>query len=397
MFVDERSQGRLAAVPQGLRKHLRPAMLVHAIFPAIFLSYATVANLHFLIGAKQIEIPRKMTLSYVVEGNAAKDMESVYKDGLPYRDAAVGVVGALRYAVFRSGRHGVVVGSDNWLFTDEEFAPINQAAIDDAVTRIAAIRERLHSVGSELVMVPIPAKADLYGDRLPPAVDGSHMRNVYREFSTRLTESGIRTIDSRDALMKARQASPVFLRSDTHWTLAGSAAVAERIGSELKTADLDIPQHLIEMAAPKTVYFWGDLTRFVTSADFAPLAGLHEEEVDSRRAAVVETAAADLFGDSSTPAVVLVGTSYSANEKWSFADYLRVDLSTDVLNMAEEGLGPGVPMLKYLDSEAFRDSAPKLVIWEFPVRYLPSETLWQVKQDATASAEDTSAREDSDA
>ncbi|MNW22646.1 hypothetical protein D3C71_2242680 [compost metagenome] len=28
-------------------------------------------------------------------------------------------------------------------------------------------------------------------------------------------------------------------------------------------------------------------------------------------------------------------------------------------------------MLKYLQSDAFKDSPPQLVIWEFPERYLP--------------------------
>jgi alginate O-acetyltransferase complex protein AlgJ len=31
-------------------------------------------------------------------------------------------------------------------------------------------------------------------------------------------------------------------------------------------------------------------------------------------------------------------------------------------------------MLKYLQSDAFKDSAPQLVIWEFPERYLPMKT-----------------------
>ncbi|MDH4559005.1 hypothetical protein E8F11_28195 [Pseudomonas sp. BN417] len=32
---------------------------------------------------------------------------------------------------------------------------------------------------------------------------------------------------------------------------------------------------------------------------------------------------------------------------------------------------PLLPMLKYLQTDAFRDSPPQLVIWEFPERYLP--------------------------
>ncbi|MCY1182177.1 putative alginate O-acetylase AlgJ [compost metagenome] len=42
-----------------------------------------------------------------------------------------------------------------------------------------------------------------------------------------------------------------------------------------------------------------------------------------------------------------------------------------MVNYAEDGHGPLLPMLKYLQSEAFKDSAPKVLIWEFPERYLP--------------------------
>ncbi|MGE8477298.1 MAG: alginate O-acetyltransferase AlgX-related protein, partial [Pseudomonas shirazensis] len=33
--------------------------------------------------------------------------------------------------------------------------------------------------------------------------------------------------------------------------------------------------------------------------------------------------------------------------------------------------GPLLPMLKYLQSDAFKDAPPQVVVWEFPERYLP--------------------------
>ncbi|MBX9755308.1 MAG: alginate O-acetyltransferase, partial [Pseudomonadaceae bacterium] len=80
--------------------------------------------------------------------------------------------------------------------------------------------------------------------------------------------------------------------------------------------------------------------------------------------------AGDLFSDSQVP-VALVGTSYSANPRWNFLGALRQALGSDVLNYAEDGHGPLLPMLKYLQSAGLKDSPPQLVIWEFPERYLP--------------------------
>jgi alginate O-acetyltransferase complex protein AlgJ len=66
---------------------------------------------------------------------------------------------------------------------------------------------------------------------------------------------------------------------------------------------------------------------------------------------------------------VLVGTSYSANDVWSFNSSLKLSLQQDVLNKAEEGKGFVIPMRNYLASLDSQALAPKLVIWEIPIRY----------------------------
>jgi alginate O-acetyltransferase complex protein AlgJ len=78
-----------------------------------------------------------------------------------------------------------------------------------------------------------------------------------------------------------------------------------------------------------------------------------------------------LFADNSV-AVGLVGTSYSANPNWNFAGALKQALHADVVNYAEDGHGPILPMLKYLQTDAFKSSPPQVLIWEFPERYLPA-------------------------
>ena len=93
---------------------------------------------------------------------------------------------------------------------------------------------------------------------------------------------------------------------------------------------------------------------------------------------------ADIFGDDTAVPVMLVGTSYSANENWSFADFLRQSLQADVVNVAKEGLGPGVPMMDLLAGSALDETTPTVVVWEFPIRYLGTKTLWQQDGDAKA-------------
>ncbi|MCQ2005932.1 alginate O-acetyltransferase [Rhizobium sp. NRK18] len=360
---------------------------VNALLPAVFFGYAIYANADLLMTPPKEEDSKPLSVSYFVDGDATKDMDHLYKTSLPHREVAIGVVGAARYALLGAGRDGVVVGKDGWLFTEEEFRPISEADIEDAVARIAEVRDELRAAGSELVVVPIPAKADVYAEHLGTIMSGDAIRNAYGTFNTSLKAAGITTVDSRQALIADKEKAGVFLQSDTHWTPDGAQVVAGAIGQAVNGAGLDFAKEEVKGKTEKPVEFWGDLTKFITSPDYAATAGLKQEKVPLFRAELQkEDAATDIFGsdDAGVP-VVLVGTSYSANENWSFQDFLEMSMSTDVLNLAKEGMGPGVPMLDFLKSDTFKSTPPQLVIWEFPVRYLSQDILWK-RADEPASA-----------
>ena len=97
------------------------------------------------------------------------------------------------------------------------------------------------------------------------------------------------------------------------------------------------------------------------------------ENIPLYKAAAVQApdSSVDLFGQSEA-SVVLVGTSYSANEKWGFEAALKSSLGEDIVNVAEQGEGPFKPMASYIGSASFRQAPPKLVIWEIPVRFMLS-------------------------
>ena len=129
--------------------------------------------------------------------------------------------------------------------------------------------------------------------------------------------------------------------------------------------------------------FTGDLVSYVTTDDIAPSIGLAREEV-TPIVAVATAAGGDLFGTGGAD-VVLVGTSYSANADWSFAEVLKTALGRDVLNYAEQGQGPARPMLAYMASADLKDAPPQVVIWEFPVRYLADPKIWDLAEVKVAS------------
>jgi alginate O-acetyltransferase complex protein AlgJ len=362
-----------------LRQHTATLLL-----PTVFFGYAIYANSTLLFSSTASETEagqiNNLSLSYVIDGEATRDLDALYKSELPHRDPAVGVIGNARYALLNSGRKGVIVGDQGWFFTGEEFKRVKQADIDSAVAKIGEIRAKLAEAGIQLVMVPLPAKSDVYAEHLPEMMRSDAMSVAYADFSTALKAKGMTVVDTRDALIAAKPFGELFLKSDTHWTPVGAKVTAEAVQSTIQKSGITLPSETVTESWEAPVDIWGDLTTYITSPAYAPRVGLKQENIPIYRTAVnADAAGADLFGTETKVPVMLVGTSYSANENWSFVDFLRQSLTTDVVNVAKEGLGPGVPMMDLLEGSALEDTQPSVVVWEFPIRYLGTSTLWERK------------------
>lgn len=330
--------------------------------PILFLGYAGFVNWSiFAKNGLDGEIGTDM-----LTGGATAAFSALYGKAQPHRDTAFGVIGAGRYALIREGRDGVVAGRDGWLFTQEEFDPASDFALDAMIALVADVKRDLAGLGVALIVVPVPAKIDIY--RAHGNADaGLAMEMQYHAFRTRLDSAGIASVDTRPALAGAGD-EPVFLSRDTHWTPEGARRVAEAVAvagmiPQGQTAFRKVP------ARPEE--FLGDLVSFVTSDALAPLVGLGPESVTPYVAEKVDAAAVGIFA-AGGPSVetVLVGTSYSANKNWSFVPALQLATEQDILNLAKEGLGPVTPMQALLTDPSFAESPPARVIWEFPIRYL---------------------------
>ena len=126
--------------------------------PALFIGYAVYANASlFLSDETTLHGTSEQSL---LEGGLTREFEEIYKTSLPHREPAVGLLGAARYLTLGVGKKGVVVGNDDWFFTEEEFGPnINSdPLITRSVAEITAIRNELDSHNIKLVLVPLPQK-----------------------------------------------------------------------------------------------------------------------------------------------------------------------------------------------------------------------------------------------
>ncbi|THF68051.1 hypothetical protein E7T06_18200 [Deinococcus sp. Arct2-2] len=287
---------------------------------------------------------------------------------VPWRDLSVNLWGNLNYRLFGEARDGALVGKEGWLFTSEEYqtAAGDEAEIAAKVKYVQQVHAELAKDGTRLVVALIPAKTRVYPEQLRVQVPAQQTEG-YGTFRQALMRAGILVPDVWGALKAAKQERPVFLHTDTHWTPEGANAAAQAIALAVQEVASDLPPAEYTVQIKPATERSGDLLRYVP--------GPAPDRVRELEYTRTDQGGGGLLGDE-TLAVTLVGTSYSADSKdnvWHFDDAVSQALKTEVLNVAQEGKGPIVPMREYLKSEERKDSPPQVVVWEIPERFLRVE------------------------
>ncbi|MBJ9975796.1 alginate O-acetyltransferase [Pseudomonas sp. S75] len=324
-------------------------------------------------GLQRFERTAQMTL---LDGKLAKAAETHYDDQFPIKRLGTNLWAALDFTLFDEGRPGVVLGRDQWLFSDEEFKPQARASqqVQDNLALIRGVRDTLQQRDIQLVLAIVPAKARVYAEYLGKEQPASLHGELFNQFHAQVRQANVFAPDLLAPLEQAKARGQVFLRTDTHWTPMGAEVVAQTLGEAVKRQRLlDAEPQAFVTEAGQNAPYKGDLTNFLPLdplfSDLLPAPDTLQQR--STRPAQPEGEGDDaLFADNAIP-VALVGTSYSANPHWNFLGALQQALHSDVANYAEDGHGPVQPMLKYLQSDAFKNSPPQVVVWEFPERYLP--------------------------
>ncbi|MCG4454194.1 alginate O-acetyltransferase [Pseudomonas sp. MMS21-TM103] len=342
------------------------------LYVALFLGVLTLLLLWSLRGVLSYQAPNQFS---VLDGNLATSFENHYDKQFPIKQLGTNVWAALDYVLFNEGRPGVVIGQHDWLYSDEEFKPVadGQQNQRDNLALIQGVRDQLAQHDVLLLLAIVPAKSRLYPEHVGDNRISSQRKDLYQRFHRAVRRADIAAPDLLATLQAEKHSGQLFLRTDTHWTPLGADLVARQL-SEAISRSLVLngqPQAFVTQPTRQKP-LQGDLTSFL------PLAPLFEQLLpEPDQLQQYQTQAADaaggsdaLFADSDMP-VALVGTSYSANPNWNFSGALRQHLQRDLSNHAEDGQGPILPMLKYLQSDEFANAAPQLVIWEFPERYLP--------------------------
>lgn len=331
-------------------------------FLILFVAATAVMTCFFLPAA--LSKTGALTAEGLLKGTWTVAFEKKLGEILPLYEPSRNIWGRIDYALFRQGRKGVLIGDDGWLFTDEEFSCPHgyETHIAKNMLYISDVANLLKNSDTQLAIVLIPAKARVYEDRLgrntlPPCRLG-----LYAQTLNALASQSIPVIDTLSAMQASARKDELYLKTDTHWSPAGARLAAETAARRLRNTG--IAPAAFTNTAGETKFYHGDLTRYI------PGVGAPDIIPDQLTGFSTEAPASDdLFGDSA-PAITLVGTSYSANPLWNFEGFLKEFMQADILNMADEGLGPFAVMETYLANDAWKNTPPALLIWEIPERYI---------------------------
>lgn len=300
-----------------------------------------------------------------------------------------------------------IVGKNQWLFYRYELSDTSDAqATDHTLDLIRRFNRVLASNGITLAVAMVPLKMRLYAQYLPDDVKvTSYMEGNYERMSKTLRAAGVNVLDLNTAFMnspKRNSNEPLFYRLDTHWSQTGAMVAAEAIKAGVaaspalrKTlAATPVAQYNLINGTDKISSEARDLVGQLPPN--APVFAVEKVIPFSVRRA--HPAPDGLFGERSSVAVSLLGSSYSRD--WTgFADALRYTLQRDMLSIgvpADQGAWVG--MESYLRDDAFQTKPPKLLIWEMPerdmrappdfqyreARYISDNTEWLLRASAWA-------------
>lgn len=123
----------------------------------------------------------------------------------------------------------------NYLLADKI---TKQDSLHNPLPRLLELKKYLDSLNVQLLVVPVPVKEEIYGERLVEGTAADLCVNpAGREFTREMLAAGLDVLDLYPALMSAKSGDEPphysYQRYDTHWALPGMLAAMELLASRV--------------------------------------------------------------------------------------------------------------------------------------------------------------------
>jgi alginate O-acetyltransferase complex protein AlgJ len=286
-------------------------------------------------------------------------------------------------------------GCPGWLYLTDEFTPYPHARQNaaDRIKDIDLVQSELAKRQIALIVVVVPDKSRMEAAHLCDLQRAASLGDRLSSWVSDVKAAGIDVVNVQPPLASlpaTADGTHAFLRTDTHWNEEGAARAAQEVARQVNAR-----MTALNVKITPQVNYTLTSTRGVRPGDLSRLAGV--EWLPPSLQPAVETAqsttfkadaeeakgassADDLFGDSNLPNIALIGTSFSRTS--NFVPFLQSDLHTRIGSFAKDGGDFSGSARDYFASQAFKQTPPKLLIWEIPERVIEAPrdpaAIWPV-------------------
>ena len=352
-----------------------PVSKASGVFFVAFLTIGFVSCVWLLLSGKVEMLPPKLTLDDALHGEVThKVAKQLSKAAVP--EQAADLERGASWLLLHDTGPRVRSGCLGWLFLTDELR-INRHAQSYAQTKAGVVREiqqRLAKRGITLLVAVVPDKSRIASSQLCDLRRPLQLQQRAVEWVDGLNKAGVAAIDLAPTLQPL--GADAYLRTDTHWSETGSAAAAKAVAQHVQAMGISAtPRKDFDVKVQDPARRPGDLVR-LAGLEWLPVTWQPQPETVaatqiSEKAAQAQSGSDnldDLFGDDNLPNVALIGTSFSRNS--NFAGFLQQALGAPIGNFAKDGGEFSGGANGYFDNPAFKQTPPKLVIWEIPERDL---------------------------
>lgn len=281
----------------------------------------------------------------------------------------------------RTGNEKVIIGRDGWLFYSGDcdylmnpgfMEPGRMHKRDlagdhpDVVAAIKKFASELKARGIRLILLPVPGKPLIYGDKLG-AGEGRKGNKSFDEFKKQVEAFGVTVLDFTDDFIAMREkGEESYLKTDTHWTPAAMQFAAKKTANAIGGA-----KPSPETGTKIEISARGDIANMLKLPDVDVI--FPKQNVQIIQYDVVQDRNSDilLLGDSFTNIYSLDAMGWGMRA--GFAETLAHELGRPIDVIARNDAGAHATR-DVLSSEFMRGrdrlKGKKVVVWEFAIREL---------------------------
>jgi hypothetical protein len=321
----------------------------------------------------------------------------------PVQDAAQQFRGALatKVQLLEKENTAAVTGVDEWLFLTSElrFLSITRFWGEDAVKvsnspkqewadplpAIVDFNNQLKERGIQLLLVPVPSKAEIYPEKILPEVDisGKDTAPYLRLFYDELRSKGVEVLALAPLFLEDRlnDQGAVFCKTDTHWSGIGCVLAAQAIAQRIRTKLTEQPLRNDYSSGWINISIEGDMSGLLSADIRKP------EPENIRVRSVTDKATGSTIAPDSDSPVLILGDSFTLvfhdfyAQNAGLMDQLALELgfAPDVIGIRGSGATPvRISLFRRSSKNQAYLAKKKIVIWCFASReFTEAAQGWQ--------------------